>query len=299
MAKPREIWLLDDQIRHNKKVTVRLFVILFLILFAVVFGIGFALGYPPVVTGPAALIFGLIYLKMASRFSVDMILKSARARAPNPAIREEKLYMYAVQEMAIAAGIPEPRAFVQDSSDINAFAAGRKIEEGVICVTTGALEQLDKAEMQGVIAHEMSHIKNEDIRVGTYAVALIGIIAMMSEIVIRSLFFSRGNRNVHPAAMLVAILLIILAPILSRMTYMAINRRREYLADATGAKLTRNPDALASALEKISGREPAGHRGEKTVASLYLANPFKRTRKASLFATHPPIDERIKRLRQM
>ncbi|MGB1697432.1 MAG: M48 family metalloprotease [Thermoplasmatota archaeon] len=300
MAKPRQAWLLDDQIRHNRKVTTRLFMVLFLILFAIVFGVGYALGYPPLVTGPFALIFGLIYLASASSFSVDMILRSAGARKPNPNKREEKLFMYSVEEMAIAAGIPTPRAFVQDRNDINAFATGRKPEEGVICITTGALKLLTKEEMEGVIAHEMAHIKNEDIRVGTYAVALIGLIAMIGEIVFWSVFMGRGNnRNSNPVMIVVAIALAILAPILSRMVYMAINRRREYLADATGAKLTRNPEGLASALQKISGMEPEPSHGDRTVASLYLANPFKRVRKESIWSTHPPIDERIARLRRM
>lgn len=298
MAKPREAWLLDDQIRHNRKVTTRLFLVLFLILFVVVFGVGYALGYPPIMTGPAALIFGLFYLWSASSFSVDMILRASKARPANPKVRAEQRYLYAVEEMAIAAGIPTPRAYVQDRPDINAFATGRKPEDGVICITTGALQQLTNEEMQGVIAHEMAHIKNEDIKVGTYAVALIGIIAMIGEMVFYAVFFGR-NRNQNPIVIPIAIALAILAPILSRMVYMAINRRREYLADATGAKLTRNPEGLASALQKISGMDPEPSHGDRTVASLYLANPFKRVRKESLFSTHPPIDERIARLKRM
>lgn len=302
----RDRWMLEDQIRHNKRATVRLFVVMFFLLWAVAFAIGIVLGYPPIFTGILALLFGSIYLLGAGGGSVQMVLKAARARPVNPRVREEKLLEYAVEEMALAAGIPKPGVYVQDSRDINAFATGRKPEEGVICVTTGALAQLNREELQGVIAHEMAHIKNYDIRIATYAIAIIGIIAMIGEMLWWSMFFGRGGNNrggdarVQAILFVVAIVLIIVAPIISRLTYLAISRKREYLADATGAQLTRNPEGLASALAKIAGSEPEDHHGgDRTVASLYLANPFKRTRRESLMATHPPIQERIKRLRSM
>jgi heat shock protein HtpX len=299
-------WMLDDQIRHNKRATVRLFIFMFILLWAIAFSIGVVLGYPPIITGAIALIFGSIYLMGAGSGSVELVLKAARARPIRPQVRAEKLLDYAVEEMALAAGIPKPRVFVQDSADINAFATGRKPEEGVICITTGALAQLNNEEMQGVIAHEMAHIKNYDIRIATYAIAIIGLIAMIGEMLWWGLFFGRGggrrggDARVQAILFVVAIALIILAPIISRVTYLAISRKREYLADATGAQLTRNPEGLASALAKIGAREPEDHHGgDRTVASLYLANPFKRVRKNSLFATHPPIDERVDRLRRM
>ncbi len=302
----RKKWMLEDQIRHNKRATVRLFVVMFFLLWGVAFGVGIVLGYPPILTGFIALLFGSIYLLGAGSGSVEMVLKAARARPVNPQVRQEKLLDYAVEEMAIAAGLPKPRVFVQDSTDINAFATGRKPEEGVICVTTGALQKLNQEELQGVIAHEMAHIKNYDIRIATYAIAIIGLIAMIGEMLWWSLFFGRrgGNRGgdarVQAILFVVAIVLIILAPIISRITYLAISRKREYLADATGAQLTRNPEGLANALAKIGATEPENHHGgDRTVASLYLANPFKRVRKQSLFATHPPIDDRIDRLRRM
>lgn len=297
--------LLEDQIRHNKRVTVNLFLILFLILFAIVFGVGWYLGHPPWVTAPIALIGGLLYLMMASSFSISAILASARARPANPNVREEKLLVYAVEEMAIASGLPPPKVYVQEDDDINAFATGKNPKESIICVTTGALRALDREELQGVIAHEMSHIRNYDIRVTTYAIALIGLIAMAAEIMVRSVFFGgsrhgrRGESGGHPILIVVVIALIILAPILSRLVYFAVSRRREYLADASGAQLTRNPEGLARALEKIGGRQPEPSHGDRTVASLYLDNPFRRGVKESAFSTHPPIAERVRRLRQM
>lgn len=303
MAEP---WLFDEQIRHNRRRTIGLFVIVFVILWALVFAIGIVLGYPPILTGPFAIIFGLVYLASASSFSVPAILRSARAEPADPRIRDQKLLIYKVEELAVAAGMPVPKVYVTPSKDINAFATGRTPEEGVIAVTQGAMDQLNAEELEGVLAHEMSHIKNQDIRVQTYAIALIGIIAMLGEIIWWSMIFGgHGNRKggdgrAQIILFLVALVFIILAPLLSRLTYMAISRQREYLADASGAQLTRNPDGLASALAKIAGTEPTEpHRGDRTVASLYLANPLKRTEKASLWATHPPLRERIERLRRM
>jgi heat shock protein HtpX len=295
--------LLDEQIRHNKAATVRLFVVVFLILAALILAIGFVLGYPPVVTAPLALIIGLVYLAIASGSSVPAILAAARARPANPNVREEKLLIYAVEEMAIAAGInPVPKVYVQEDNDINAFATGRNPQEAIVCATTGALAALDQEELQGVIGHELSHIRNQDIKVTTYAIALIGLIALLGEIVLRSMFFGGGRRNREGGGgqvlvFLVALVFIVLAPLLSKMVYFAISRRREYLADASGAELTRNPEGLASALEKIAARQPTPNRGDRTVASLYFDNPFRRRRADSVFSTHPPIQDRIDRLR--
>lgn len=301
----KERWMLEDQIRHNKRVTVWLFVIVFVILWALVMAVGFILDTPPLFTGALALIIGLVYLMISSSFSIPAILRASRAVEADPKIRQQKLLIYKVEEMAIAAGMPMPKVYVTPSQDINAFATGKKPEASIIAVTQGALDQLNAEELEGVLAHEMSHIRNYDIRIQTYVVALVGLIAMLSEIVLRSLFWSGGgrrggNNGSQIIILVIAIVLIILAPILSRLVYMSISRKREYLADASGAQLTRNPEGLASALTKIGGMEPKDpHRGEKTVASLYLANPFKRVRRASAFATHPPIQERIDRLRRM
>lgn len=303
----QEKWSFHEQVEHNKRATVWLFVWVFLLLWSMVFAIGFLLGYPPFIVGPLALIFGLIYLGSASSFSIDAILKSARARPADPRIREEKLLIYKVEEMAIAAGLPMPKVYVSESKDINAFATGKDPEHGVIAVTQGALALLDQEELEGVIAHEISHIKNYDIRLQTYSIALIGIIAMLGEIVFWHFIFGGargGGRRMDPRLMLilfvVALAIIIFAPMLSRLAHMAISRKREYLADATGAQLSRNPEGLAQALEKIAGTEPQErHRGDRTVASLYLANPLKRTRRESMWATHPPLEERIARLRRM
>lgn len=301
--------MLDEQVARNKRRTLLLFVTVFLLLAALIFAIGVVLGYPPYFTAFMALVIGLVYLGIASSSGTAAILKSARARPANPAIREEKLLLYKVEELALAAQIPVPKVYVQEDDDINAFATGKDPEHGIVCVTTTAMRELDGEELEGVLAHELSHIKNYDIRVTMYAIALIGLIAMLGEIVFRSLFWGgarsggrgkNGGGAVMLVIFLISLVLIILAPLLSRMVYFAISRSREYLADATGATLSRNPEGLARALEKIAARQPKPHHGDRTVASLYLDNPYRslgRKERSSVFSTHPPLADRIRRLR--
>ncbi len=295
---------LAEQVRRNKSATVRLFVLVFLILGGLVFSVSLYLQVPLVPALVLALVIGAIYLMISSASSVPAILAAARARPANPEVREEKLLMYAVEEMAVAGGItPVPKVYVQEDEDINAFATGRNYKEAIVCVTTGALKSLSNEELQGVIGHEMSHIRNQDIKVTTYAIALIGLIALLAEIVLRSMFFGGGRRSNSKEGggngllLIIALAFIILAPIISRLVYFAISRKREYLADASGAELTRNPEGLASALEKIAATQPTPNRGDRTVAALYLDNPFRRGHRASAFSTHPPIQDRIARLR--
>lgn len=296
--------LVEDQIRKNKRLTVLICTFMALLFCGVIF----AFGYIFFNNFFIALVFGipiaLVYILVTYSFSVQTVLSAAKARPVNPRVREEKILMYKVEEVAIAAGLPTPKVYVQDSDNINAFATGKKPEKSIICVTTGALRKLKPDELEGVIGHEMSHIKNHDILIATVTIAVVGTIALISEILFYSLFWGgagRGRKNEGNAILLViAILFVILAPIFSRLTYLMISRRREYLADSNGAHLTRNPEGLAKALEKIKSDHPQGKpKGSKTVAPLYIANPFKRSLRDSMWSTHPPIDERIRRLRSM
>jgi len=295
--------LVEDHIRKNKRDTVLICMFMLLLLFGVIFAIGLVLGVPPIFTTAIALPISLFYILITYSFSVNSVIAAAGARPANPQNREEKLLIYKVEEMSLAAGLPTPKVYVQDSRDINAFATGKKPEESIICATTGALQQLDNDELEGVIGHEMSHIKNRDILVMTVTVGVIGAIALLAEIAIRSLFWSGGGRGRKGEGniilIVVALIFIVLAPLFSRLVYLAISRRREYLADANGAYLTRNPEGLARALEKIKADIPDDPKGSKTVAPLYIANPFKRALRNSIWSTHPPLDERIRRLRSM
>jgi heat shock protein HtpX len=295
--------MMEDQISKNSRDSMILLFLMFIIFLFLIFAIAAILGLP----WPIALILGtliaVVYVGSTYSFSVQSVLKAAKARPANPNDRKEKLFIYKVEEMSIAAGLPMPKVFVQESNDINAFATGKKPEESVICVTTGALDLLNEEELEGVMAHEMSHIKNNDILVATVAVGVVGAIALIAEIMIYALWFGAGSRRRdgegNIVLLILAIIFIILAPIFSRLTYLAISRKREYMADANGAYLTRNPNGLASALEKIKGDIPDDPKGSKTVAPLYIANPFKRALRDSIWSTHPPIDERIKKLRAM
>jgi heat shock protein HtpX len=296
--------LVEDHIRKNKRDTVLICMFMVVLLFSVIFAIGFILNAPPVFTMAIALPVSLLYIFITYSFSVQSVIAAAAARPANPQNREEKLLIYKVEEMSLAAGLPMPKVYVQDSHDINAFATGHKPDDAIICATTGAVQKLNSEQLEGVIGHEMSHIKNRDILVMTVTVGVVGAIALLAEIAIRMLFWGgggRGNRRDSGGAiiLIIAIIFIILAPIFSRLTYLAISRRREYLADADGAYLTRNPEGLAQALEKIKADIPDDPKGSKTVAPLYIANPFKRALRNSIWSTHPPLDERIRRLRSM
>lgn len=301
--KPR---LLEDHIRANKRDTVIICMLMAVLLFGIILAIGFIFEIPPLYITAIGIPIVLFYIFITYSFSVQSVISAARARPANPNVREEKLLMYKVEEMALAAGLPVPKVYVQDSTDINAFATGHKPEDSIICATTGAIHKLKPDELEGVIGHEMSHIMNRDTLLMTVTVGVVGAIALIAEIVLYSLFWGgggRGNRdergNGGGILILLAIVFIVLAPIFSRLTYLAISRRREYLADADGAYLTRNPEGLAKALEKIKADLPDDPKGSKTVAPLYISNPFKRALRDSIWSTHPPLDERIKRLRSM
>lgn len=214
-----------------------------------------------------------------------------------------------VENLAITAGTPQPKLYVINDSAPNAFATGRDPSHAVIAVTTGLLEKLNRTELEGVLAHEMSHITNYDIRLSTIVVVLVGIIALASDWFLRSMFWSAGGRRGRDREgdsgsgifILIGIILAILAPIAATLIQLAISRKREFLADASGALLTRYPEGLASALAKIAHDKEPLEAANKATAHLYFENPLKDYRGTvnNLFSTHPSVEERIKALRQM
>lgn len=232
-----------------------------------------------------------IVLKMSSAHPVD----------PNdPAGRE--LYRM-VENLCITAGLPVPRIYIIEDTAMNAFATGRNPEHGVICFTTGIINRLSRTELEGVAAHELSHIGNRDTLVSTVVVILAGFVALLADWFRHAAFFGFGgrdeSRSSHPAFIILALVLSILAPLAALLIQLAISRKREYLADTSGALLTRYPEGLASALEKIGGdREPL-EAANRATAHLYIANPLKGKKISTLFMTHPPIEERIALLRGM
>jgi heat shock protein HtpX len=216
-----------------------------------------------------------------------------------------------VENLSITAGIPKPKIYVIDDSAPNAFATGRDPNHASIAVTSGLLTKLNKQELEGVIAHEMSHIGNYDIRLMMVIVILVGVVALLSDFFLRWTWFGGGRRRddnggqIQAILMIIGLVLVILSPIIATLIQLSISRKREYLADATGALLTRYPEGLASALEKISQDKKPLDSANKATAHLYIASPFKedeegnRSWLVTLFDTHPPIEDRIKKLRQM
>jgi heat shock protein HtpX len=205
-----------------------------------------------------------------------------------------------VENLAITDGLPMPRVFIINDPAPNAFATGRNPNKSAVCATLGLLEIMNDDELQGVFAHELGHVKNYDIRVNMIAFALGAVVSIIADIIIRMTWFRSGDReNNNQAIMILAIVAAIIAPIVATLIQLAVSRRREYLADATGALTTRYPEALASALEKIKKTGSTLKRQNTATAHFYFANPLRGHGITNLFSTHPPIDERIKRLRAM
>ena len=240
-------------------------------------------------------------------FSDSIVLSISKAR---PATHAEFTFLdNSVEGLALAAGIPKPKIYVIEDSAINAFATGRDPNHAVICVTTGALSRLNRQEIEGVLAHEMSHIRNYDTRVMMFAAVFVGISALLSDWMLRSFFWGGGRSNNREGGsagivlLILAIALAVLSPIIATLIKLAISRQREYLADASGAQLTRYPAGLASALEKISKDTEPLEAANSATAHLYISDPLKNSKGIkwlhNLFDTHPDIKDRIARLRAM
>jgi heat shock protein HtpX len=256
-----------------------------------------------------AVIFSIIMSFSSYWWSDKIVLAMSGAKELNHENNREIYHL--VENLCITAGLPLPRIYLIEDSAPNAFATGRDPEHGVICFTSGIIQKLEKAELEGVIAHELSHIGNRDILLSTVVVILVGFVALMADWFRHWAFWPARNASRSDAGggengnqlrmilMVVAIILSILAPIAAVLMQLAISRKREFLADADGALLTRYPDGLASALEKISADPEKLEAANRATAHLYITNPFKGKNISKLFLTHPPIEDRIKALKGM
>jgi len=274
--------------------------------------LGYAIGGQD--SGPSAgiIAFGVsIIWALVSYFASDKITL-ALSGAKEVTDKEYPRLVHEVEETSITAGLPIPRVYVVNESAPNAFATGRDPKHASIAVTTGLLDKLNNAELEGVIAHEMSHVGNYDIRLMTVIVVLVGTVALLSDWFLRWSFFGgrrrssdrEGGDQLGAILAVIAIILAILSPIIAQLIQLAISRKREYLADASGALLTRYPEGLASALKKIAADKEPLEVANKATAHLWIANPLKNKTGgvgwlAKMFNTHPPIEDRIKRLEQM
>ena len=292
-----------EQIASNKRRTYLLFFVfsVLIMIIGIVFDFVFNLSYFGIII---AFIITIVWI-LISYFKGDaIVLKLSRAKPANK--KEHAFLVNTVEGLAIAAGLPKPKIYVIEDNAINAFATGRDPEHASIAVTTGTLAKLNRQELEGVVAHEMSHIKNYDIRTMLLAAVMVGVIALLSDFMIRSFLWGGGRRDRRDGGSMQAILLVIgiilaiLAPLIANLIKLAISRKREYLADASGALLTRYPKGLANALKKIAKDHEQLKGATNATAHLYISNPFKRKGfLVNLFSTHPPIQERIKALEAM
>ncbi len=281
-------------IAENKRNSLILFIVFFLFIMAFGWLIAYVFNFG--VIGLAfAFLFAVLSIFGSYYYSDKIVLRISGAR---PLSKEEAPYLYNIVEgLAIAAGIPKPKCYIIEDPAPNAFATGRDPEHAVVCVTTGLLQKLNRAELEGVIAHEISHIKNYDIRYMSIVAVLVGFVAIISDWILW-FGFVRDRERAGSLA-IIAIIAAILAPLVATLIKLAISRQREYLADASAVMLTRYPEGLASALEKLAKDRNQLRRASHATAHLYIVNPFKASSLANLFSTHPPIEERIKRLRSM
>lgn len=294
-----------EQVDSNRKKSALLVFFFIIFIAAASYVLAKALGYGLSFVGVALIFSGL--LSFASYYWSDKIILSlSKAR---PASRRKDFNFFTVTEnLCMSAQIPKPKLFVIDDSALNAFATGRDPDHAVVVATTGLLNKLDRTELEGVIAHELSHIRNYDIRLMSLVTILVGIITLLADWFLRMSFYgrrrSRDDNNQLGVVMIVAgFALALLSPLIANLIKLAVSRRREFLADASGAALTKYPEGLARALEKIAADKEPLEAANKATAHLYISNPLKNRRDAvgwfaGLFNTHPPVKERIKALRQ-
>jgi len=309
--------LLHAQIASNKRRTWLLVIVFLLLFIAVGAAFGIVVADDGIVGIVMAAIIGVIYVLFMTAAGTRVVMAMNHAREIKS--EDENPFLWnTVEALAIAARLPMPRVYIIDDPSPNAFAAGMSPKNAAVAVTTGLLDRLNRQEIEGVIAHEIAHIQNYDVRLATTAVALVSVIGILSDLAGRMLWYSSWSRGMSSSnrrdrrddsrnnqsqaiIQLVAFLILLLAPLVAVLLQLAISRNREYLADASGAELCRNPEALASALRKISQAPEPVQAASRTCAALYISDPTKKQARAKVnwFSTHPPTEERIRRLEQM
>jgi heat shock protein HtpX len=285
-----------EQIASNKRRTVFLMVFFLLILWALAYVISKATGSPGLLFFIG--IFSIGYAIISYFSGAKMALAINRAKEIQKS--DDPRLWRTVENLAITDGLPMPKVYIMDDPAPNAFATGRDYNHSAVCATTGLLQIMDDNELEGVIAHELGHVKNYDMRVNTLAFALVGVISLIADFFLRWSFFGgRDRENNNQLLIILALVAAIIAPFAASLLQLAISRRREYLADATGALTTRFPEGLASALEKLEKTGSATRVQNTSTAHMFFANPLKGHSFLNLFSTHPPLEARVKALREM
>lgn len=293
-----------SSISQNKWKTWVIMLLFVIFITTVAYVFGEASGYGLSYAGFALIIAGL--MSLGSYYYSDKIVLATSGAKPIAKKDNPELFRI-VENLTIASGLPMPKIYIINDPSPNAFATGRDPNHAVVAATTGILDRLNKAELEGVIAHELSHVKNFDIRLMAIVAVLVGFVAIIADIFMRSMWYGgfgdRDNKRTQGIFLLLGIIFAILSPIVATLIQLAVSRKREFLADASGVLLTRYPEGLASALEKISSYPKPMRNATNATAHLFITNPFKDKSAtswfASLFNTHPPVEERIKILRSM
>lgn len=282
-------------IAANKRNTLLIMAVFVAIISAIGWAVSYAYGNTSItyIVIAGAALYAVIQYFLASKLAVAMTGAVQIEKRDNP-----RLYRI-VENLAITLGIPTPKVYVIEDPAFNAFATGRDPKHAIVAATTGLIEAMDDNELEAVMAHEMGHVQNYDIRVSMIAFGLVSAIGLLSDIVLRMMFFGgdRRENNTQPIVLIIGLVVVILAPIVAIIVQMAVSRQREYLADATGAMTTRHPEALATALEKLQQNNQPMKRQSTSTAHLFFSNPLRSGFFSKLFSSHPPLPDRIARLR--
>lgn len=297
--------MLYQQIARNKRRTVYVMIGFVLLVLLIGAAVGYVFFDSYVAGVLMAVVIGGIYMALMISQSTSVVMGMNHAHEITSADQAPELW-HVVEDMALVANVPMPKVYIIDDPSPNAFATGNNPEHAAVAATTGILDKLNREELEGVMGHEMTHVRNYDIRLQTIALALAAVISMLVNIGMHSFWWGGGRRNndregggyIQIILMVLSLVVVVLAPIAASLAQMALSRNREYLADAGAVELTRNPRGLISALDKISNAEPMKE-ADPSSAALYISNPIKKKSMANLFSTHPPMEERIKRLEQM
>lgn len=294
-----------EQVDRNKRRSLVIMVIFVIFITGAVWFFSQALNYGPGIVGWALILSGLMSF-VSYWWSDKIILALSKARQADK--KRDFKFFTVTENLALASQIPMPKLYVIEDSAPNAFATGRDTNHAVICATTGLIDKLNRTELEAVVAHEISHIRNYDMRLMSIVTILVGMIVLISDWFLRSSYLggrsrSRQGGNAGAILFLIGLILALLSPLIAKLIQLSISRRREFLADASGVMLTKYPDGLISALQKISADKEPLEVANKATAHLYIVNPFKgslaRGWAVNLFNTHPPIEERIKNLKEM
>jgi len=283
-------------IADNKRNTIFIMAIFVAIISAIGWAVSYYYGNTSVtyIVVAGAALYALLQYFVASKLAVAMTGAVPIEKSDNP-----RFYRI-VENLAITLGIPTPKVYIIEDPALNAFATGRDPKHAIVAATSGLLDVMSDSELEAVMAHEMGHVQNYDIRVSMITFGLVSAIGLLSDIIIRMMFFGgdRRENNTNPIMLVVGLVVVILAPIVAVMVQMAVSRQREYLADASGAMTTRHPEALASALEKLQQNGRPMQKQSTSTAHLFFSNPLKPGLLSKLFSSHPPLEDRIARLRQ-